>query len=78
VPTVLRIGAYKFFFYANENNEPMHIHIRRDDSSAKFWLEPVKHAKSKGFTSRELLKLHRLVEEHREHLREAWCSVFDC
>ena len=28
VPTVLRIGGYRFFFYANENNEPRHIHVQ--------------------------------------------------
>ncbi len=41
MPTVLRIGAYRFYFYSHEPNEPSHIHIDRDNLSAKFWLEPV-------------------------------------
>ena len=41
MPTVLRAGPYRFYFYSHEANEPPHIHIDRDELSAKFWLEPV-------------------------------------
>ena len=41
MPTVLRIGAYLFYFYSHEPNEPPHIHIDRDNLSTKFWLEPI-------------------------------------
>ena len=37
MPTVLRIGTYRFFFYANENSEPHHIHVQRERALAKFW-----------------------------------------
>ncbi|MCB9870153.1 MAG: DUF4160 domain-containing protein [Planctomycetes bacterium] len=29
MPTVLRIGSTRFFFYSNEGNEPPHIHIEQ-------------------------------------------------
>nr|WP_242060339.1 DUF4160 domain-containing protein [Aerosakkonema funiforme] len=28
MPTVLRIGAYRFYFYSHEPNEPPHVHYR--------------------------------------------------
>lgn len=31
MPTVLRVGPYRFFFYAGDRNEPQHIHVERDD-----------------------------------------------
>lgn len=31
MPTVLRIGPFRFFFYSNENNELPHIHVEDDD-----------------------------------------------
>ena len=37
MPTVLRIGAYRLFFFAGDRYEPAHIHIERDDNLAKFW-----------------------------------------
>ena len=46
MPTILRIGAYRFYFYSHELNEPSHLHIDRDNLSAKFCLEPVALAKT--------------------------------
>lgn len=66
MPTVLRIGDFKFYFYSHEPNEPPHIHIDRDRYSAKFWLEPVSLAKNIGFSPQELRKLEKLVEENIE------------
>lgn len=77
MPTVLRIGPYRFFFYSNENDEPVHIHVQRDRAVAKFWLEPVAFAQSTGFTSRELSKILTLVEEHEVEIKEAWNEYFN-
>lgn len=30
LPTVAKIGPYRFFFFANENDEPPHIHVVRN------------------------------------------------
>lgn len=76
MPTVLRIGAYRFYFYSHEPNEPPHVHIDRDDSSAKFWLETVSLAKNIGFNAKELRKLEALVQEHQAELLEAWHGNF--
>jgi hypothetical protein len=40
MPTVLRIGAYRFFFFSNEGHEPPQIHVERAEAAAKFWLHP--------------------------------------
>lgn len=76
MPTVLRIGPYRFFFYSNENGEPHHIHVQREASLAKFWLKPVTLAGSAGFSAQELGKLHRLVEADRQTFVEAWDEFF--
>ena len=41
MPEIFRLEGYVFFFYANEGNEPMHVHVRRGGGYAKFWLEPL-------------------------------------
>ncbi len=76
MPTVLRIGSFRFFFYSNENNEPAHIHIQRDRMLAKFWLKPIALASSTRFSPKELRKLEALVEENKEQLIEAWNEYF--
>ena len=62
MPTVLRIGPYRFYFYSHEPNEPPHVY--RDDLSAKFWLDPISLARNLGFNARELRRLQSLVSEH--------------
>jgi hypothetical protein len=42
MPTVLRVGPYRFFFYAGDQGEPLHIHVEREGRIAKFWLDPVR------------------------------------
>ena len=66
MPTVLRLGPYRFYFYSHEPNEPPHIHIDRDNLSAKFWLKPVMVASNIGFSPQELRKLHTIVEENQQ------------
>jgi hypothetical protein len=46
MPTVLRIGPYRFFFYASDRQQGPHVHVERDDKVAKFWLQPVRLERS--------------------------------
>jgi Domain of unknown function (DUF4160) len=76
VPTVLRTGPYRFYFYSHEPNELAYVHVDRDDISAKFWLTPVALARNFGFTAVELRKVQLLVEEHQHRLLEEWNGHF--
>ena len=76
MPTVLRTGPYRFYFYSHEPNEPPHVHVDRETKSAKFWLQPVGLARNFGFSAMELGKLQSLVEEHQKALMEAWDGYF--
>ena len=48
MPTVLRSGPYRRFFYAGDGHAPPHVHVERDEGAAKFWLDPVRLAKDLG------------------------------
>jgi hypothetical protein len=76
MPTILRIGSYRFFFYSNEMGEPPHIHIQSERKLAKFWLQPVQLAGSTRITAHELNRLNHLVEANKEHLPGAWNEYF--
>jgi hypothetical protein len=45
------VGPYRIYFYSHEPNEPPHVHVDRDDQSAKFWLDPVALARNLGLRS---------------------------
>ena len=75
-PTVLRIGPYRFFFYSGDRVEPPHVHVERDDSLAKFWLDPVRLQDNAGFRPGEIRRIQRLVEEKQTELLESWNDYF--
>ncbi len=77
MPTVLTVGPYHFVFFSSDRGEPVHIHVKRDQLVAKFWLEPIELAKNIGFADHEVHRIERLVTEHRALLREAWHEYFD-
>lgn len=77
MPTVLRIGPYRFFFYAGDRSEPPHIHVERDECEAKFWLTPVRLEWSIGFSGQELRRVTRLVKSNRQWLLDAWNDFFE-
>jgi hypothetical protein len=77
MPTVLRSGPYRFFFYAGDRHEPPHVHIERDTSKAKFWLEPISLQSSAGFSRAELNTIYRLIEQHQPLLLQHWHGYFD-
>lgn len=73
---MLRVGPYRFFFYSQEGREPPHIHVERDASWAKYWLDPVRLQDSGGFRSQELARIAGVVREHRDTLLGAWNDFF--
>jgi hypothetical protein len=66
MPTVLRIGPYRFHFYSDEPNEPPHIHVRVTGKECKFWLETVALARNRGIPAHEIREIERLVFAHQE------------
>jgi len=76
MPTPLRVGLYRFFFYVGDKDEPLHIHVERDDKTAKFWLDPVRLQSSGGFGRTEIAKIHKIIEQNRAKMMEAWDEYF--
>jgi len=54
MPVVLRIRGYRFWFYEADLGEPPHIHAGKEGKEAKYWINPVTLAKSRGFRGHEL------------------------
>ena len=76
MPTVLRHGPYRLYFYSNEGDEPPHVHIDRDSSTAKFWLAPVRFASSNGFRAVELRQIENIVRANETAILQAWHDYF--
>jgi hypothetical protein len=76
MPTVLRTGPYRIYFYSHEPNESPHVHIDRDERSCKFWLQPVALARNLAYSAKELRDIERIITENENQLLEAWNEYF--
>ncbi|PJA30054.1 MAG: hypothetical protein CO189_00810 [candidate division Zixibacteria bacterium CG_4_9_14_3_um_filter_46_8] len=74
--TVIRVGPYRFFFYAGYRDESRHIRVERDENIAKFWLDPIRLQSSGGFNRVEISQIHKIINEHYSQLLEAWNEYF--
>ena len=75
MPTIL-IEGYKFRFFSLDRPEPPHVHVIRGDNQAKIWLSPIVVEYNSGYNERELNRILRLTQEHRERLLENWYEHF--
>jgi hypothetical protein len=76
MPTILKIGPYRFFFYAGDRDEPIHVHVEREDNVAKYWLDPARLQSSGGFSRFELKRIGNIIVENQQKLMEAWNEYF--
>lgn len=76
MPTVFIKGPYRFFFYAGDRDEPLHVHVERDKNIAKFWLDPVRLNKSGGFNRKEIKEIYNIIIEKQENLLRSWDDYF--
>ncbi len=72
MPTVLRLGPYRFHFFSGEGNEPPHIHVQGHGKRAKFWLLPLTIAHRGKFADHELNNIARIIQEHYDELLQAY------
>lgn len=76
MPEVFRKFGFVFFFYANEGQEPIHVHVRKAGGFAKFWLDPVELEFSQGLKTQDLSKAEELIVENLQLIKSKWNEVF--
>ena len=76
MPTLFIIHGFRFFFFSNEGNEPIHIHVEKGEKHAKFWIHPVSLEKSYRFSSIELTRVKDMIDAHRKEIEEKWYEYF--
>jgi hypothetical protein len=76
MPTILMILGWRFFFYTNERNEPIHVHCRKGDSEAKYWLEVdqfgVIEAHSYNMSPGDKRTVRRIIFDHFDYIVSEW------
>ena len=76
MPTILLISGWRLFFYANEGNEPIHVHAKKGDRECKFWLLretfDLDEVYAYDMSPRDTREVKQIIFEHFEYIEQQW------
>ena len=76
MPTILIMLGWRLFFYANERNEPPHVHCRKEDRECKFWLDienyEITEAYSYNISPRDRREIKKIIYQHFDYIVSEW------
>jgi len=76
LPTVLLKKGWRFFFFSNEGNEPIHIHVVKGEKSCKYFLDEsnieIKMAFQRNMKVRDIREVKEIIFENFNYIIEQW------
>ncbi len=72
MPTVLRAEGFRFFFYAKDCQEPIHVHVTKGSGLAKVWVNRLQIAASTGFRPHEETRILKIVADNQALIIARW------
>ena len=79
MPTILLLNGWRFHFYSNERNEPMHIHAEKAERECKYWIDAeafnIREAFAYNMSPRDVREVRQIIFEHFDHLVAEWRRV---
>lgn len=80
MPVVFENNGYRFFFFSNECEplEPLHIHVRRREATAKFWILPqVCLVESYAMSPADIRKIEKIINNNKNIIKRKWNEYFN-
>ena len=76
MPTILVLLGWRFFFYANEGDEPIHVHCRKGGVECKYWLDvdnfDIQEAYSYEMSARDKKQVRQIIFQHFDYITDQW------
>jgi hypothetical protein len=76
MPTILFIKGWRFFFYANERSEPMHVHAKKANMECKYWLQPdtfdIVEAFAYAMAPKDRREVREIIFQHFRQIEVEW------
>jgi hypothetical protein len=78
MPTILQLSGWRFYFHANEGNEPVLIHCSKGDADGKYWLDvdafEIIESYSDRMSPSEKRNVRKIIFNHFDCFLEEWNS----
>ncbi len=55
-----------------DDHLPAHVHVFKGGKQVQAYLEPIEFENNRGFNTRELGRIHELIEDNMELLQAVW------
>ena len=76
MPTILLIKGWRLFFYADERQEPIHVHAQKGGMECKFWLDrdnfQATEAFCHGMNPRDKREVRQIIFQNFEQIEAEW------
>ncbi|OGF66582.1 MAG: hypothetical protein A2Y62_01065 [Candidatus Fischerbacteria bacterium RBG_13_37_8] len=76
MPTILFVLGWRFFFYSNERNEPIHIHCQKAEMECKYWMDienfALEEAYSYNMNNKDKRDVKKIIFEYFEFIENEW------
>lgn len=76
MPNVLQVRGWRLFFFANEGNEPIHIHCNKAEIRCKFWIDVddfnIRPEYALNASPKDLREIKKIIYEYFDAIVEAW------
>lgn len=76
MPTLFIFLGFRFFFWSNEH-DPVHVHISKGESEAKYNVLEIKMVENHGFKKNELRMIEAIIDENQHIIIERWNEYFN-
>jgi hypothetical protein len=79
MPTILFIAGWRFFFYSNEKDEPIHIHCKKAEKECKYWLDTenfdIEEAYIFNMNNKDKRQVKKIIFEYFELIEGEWNRI---
>lgn len=83
MPSIFTVAGYKIYFWSNENNEPVHIHIAKGKpthNSTKYWVTSggglLQANNNSRIPKKDLVKLESYIQSNIYIILNMWKQTF--
>lgn len=76
MPNVVTEDGYRLFFYSNENDEPIHVHVEKGSCAIKIWVDDLEVADHYNCKQKEVKKAIQLAEKYKALILKKWHEHF--
>ena len=69
------VGEYRFNFVVADVRERPHVHVRKGNNTAKYWIDRIECFRRGNFKNHELNEIERLLTAYQSELLEKWNDI---